>query len=170
MVDASTSNVEFVEATRWLDATQQQAWRALLVLAHRGLPQLERTLKAHGVLVVHYQILVALSEAPNDTMRLSDLADAANVSQSRLTHRLRTLLDRGDVTITADTDDRRGKHATLTPTGRRRLEALAPLHVDDVRRLIFDHLDGPETEAFAHALSKIATALCDHDDFLPDRL
>lgn len=159
-----------VTDTRWLDATQQQAWRALLVVVNRGLPQLERTLKAHGLLVVHYSILVALSQAPNDTMRLSDLADAANVSQSRLTHRLRTLIDRGDVTITADTDDRRGKHATLTPPGRERLEALAPLHVEDVRRLIFDHLDGPETEALAHALSKIATALCDHDDFLPDRL
>jgi hypothetical protein len=36
--------------------------------------------------------------------------------------------------IAADTDDRRGKHAPLTPRGRQRLEALAPLHVDDVRR------------------------------------
>jgi DNA-binding MarR family transcriptional regulator len=103
-------------------------------------------------------------------MRLCDLADAANVSQSRLSHRLRTLVERGDVAITADTDDRRGKHATLTIAGRRRLEELAPRHVEDVRRVVFDHLDEPETEALAQALSKVASALCDHDDFLPHRL
>ena len=159
-----------VTDTRWLDDSQQRAWRAFLVIVNRGLPQLERTLKQHGLLVVHYSILVALSAAPDDTMRLSDLADRANVSQSRLTHRLRTLVSRGDVSITADTDDRRGKHATLTAAGRRRLETVAPLHVEDVRRIFFDHLDGPETEAVASALAKVAAALCDHEDFLPNRL
>ncbi|MFK8025554.1 MAG: MarR family winged helix-turn-helix transcriptional regulator [Ilumatobacter sp.] len=154
---------------RWLDATQQQAWRALLVLVNRGLPQLDRTLRSEGLLVVHYSILVALSEAPNDTMRLSELADSANVSQSRLTHRLRTLVERGAVSIVADVDDRRSKHATLTPAGRRSVEEIAPRHVDDVQCLVFDHLDGPETEALANALSKVAAALCDHDHFLGHR-
>lgn len=156
--------------TPWLDDTEQQAWRALLVFVNRGLPELERTLKEHGLLVVHYSILVALSGAPNDTMRLSELADAANVSQSRLTHRLRTLVDRGDVVISADTDDRRGKHATLTAGGRTHLETVAPLHVEDVRRVLFDHLDESDTDALATALSKVAAALCDHECFLPSRL
>ena len=57
-------------------------------------------MKQHGLLTVHYSILVALSAAPDDTMRLSELAERANVSQSRLTHRLRTLVGRGDVSIT----------------------------------------------------------------------
>lgn len=156
--------------TRWLDDDQQQAWRAFLVIVNRGLPELERTLKEHDLLVVHYSILVALSAAPDDTMRLSDLADAANVSQSRLTHRLRTLVDRCDVEITADADDRRGKHATLTPAGRARLEAIAPLHAEDVQQLFFDHLEPDETAALAHALSKVAAVLCDHEAFLPSRL
>lgn len=156
--------------TRWLNDDQQQAWRAFLVLVNRGLPELERTLKTHDLLVVHYSILVALSEATDETMRLSDLADAANLSQSRLTHRLRTLVERGDVTIELDSEDRRGKHATLTNIGRRRLESVAPVHVDDVRRLVFDHLDQAETECLARALSKIANSLCEHEDFVPNRL
>jgi DNA-binding MarR family transcriptional regulator len=156
--------------TRWLDETQQQAWRAFLVLVNRGLPELERTLKEHDLLAVHYSILVALSGATNDTMRLSDLADAANLSQSRLTHRLRRLTERGDVAIEADTEDRRGKHATLTPAGRRRLESVAPLHAEDVQRLVFDHLDPTETECLARALSKVAGNLCEHEHFIPDRL
>lgn len=152
---------------RWLDDSQQRAWRAFLVIVNRGLPQLERTMKQHGLLTVHYSILVALSAAPDDTMRLSELAERANVSQSRLTHRLRTLVGRGDVSITGDVDDRRGKHATLTAAGRRRLETVAPLHVEDVRRIFFDHLDRSETEALAAALAKVAGALCDDPDFMP---
>lgn len=155
---------------RWLDDTEQQAWRALLVFVNRGLPRLERTLKEHGLLVVHYSILVALSSAPDDTSRLSELADAANLSQSRLTHRLRTLTERGDIEITADADDGRGKNATLTRRGRRLLERVAPVHVAGVRNLVFDRLDASETEALARAMSKVAAGLCEHENFAPHRL
>ena len=154
---------------RWLDETQQQAWRALLVLVNRGLPQIERSLKEQGLLVVHYSILVALSSAPDDTMRLTELADAANLSPSRLTHRLKTMIERGHVEITADEEDGRGKNATLTRSGRQLLERVAPIHAEDVQRLVFDHLDADETAAFADALSKIAHTLCDHEAFLPTR-
>ena len=154
---------------RWLDETQQQAWRGLLVFVNRGLPRIERTLKEQGLLVVHYSILVALSSAPDDTMRLSELADAANLSQSRLTHRLKTMIERGHVEITADEEDRRGKNATLTRSGRRLLEHVAPIHAEDVQRLVFDHLDANETAAFAEALSKNAHPLCDHEAFSPTR-
>lgn len=154
---------------RWLDETQQQAWRAFMVLVNRGMPELDRTLKEHDLLGVHYGILVALSEAPERTMRLSDLADAANLSQSRLTHRLRTLVDHGDIAIVADPEDGRGKNATLTASGFERLAKVAPLHADDVLRLIFDHLDPEETEALAKALAKVAHSMCDHDHFVPDR-
>lgn len=153
--------------TRWLDETQQQAWQGLLVLMNRGFPAIERTLKEHDLLAVHYSILVALSVAPEHTLRLSGLADIANLSQSRLTHRLRTLTDRGDVTIEADSTDRRGKNATLTDTGLRRLESVAPVHVEDVQRLVFDRLDPDETECLARAMSKIAGGLCDHPQFAP---
>jgi DNA-binding MarR family transcriptional regulator len=153
---------------RWLDETQQLAWRALLVMVNRAMPELERSLKEHDLLVVHYSIFVALSAAPDDTMRLSDLADTANLSQSRLTHRLRTLVERGDVAIEPDPNDGRGKTASLTKAGRRRLEAVAPVHVEDVQRLFFDPIDPAETECLARALSKMAAGLCDHEHFLPN--
>jgi DNA-binding MarR family transcriptional regulator len=145
---------------RWLDDTQQEAWRALLALVNRGLPQLEHTFKAHGLLAVHYSILVGLSESADDTMRLSDLADAANVSQSRLTHRLRTLVDRNIVAVAADSADGRGKNATLTASGRQLLESLAPSHAEDVQRMIFDYLTATETANISTGLSKVAAHLC----------
>ncbi len=165
MIDSSSKVRHVGEPTEWLDDQQQLAWRALLVVVNRAMPRIERTLKEHGLLSIQYGILVALSEAPDSTRRLSDLADDANMSQSRLSHRLRDLVEHGDVEVSTDGDDRRAKNATLTSSGRRRLEALAPLHVEDVRRLLFDHLDRRQTAAFADALSSIAAGLCTHEEF-----
>ncbi|MEM9040195.1 MAG: MarR family transcriptional regulator [Actinomycetota bacterium] len=156
-------------APRWLDATQQTAWRGLLAIVSRAFPEFERTLKAHDLLTVHYQIFAALSEAPDRTLRLSELADGADMSQSRLTHRIRVLVERGEVAITADPDDRRAKNATLTDAGMTRLETIAPLHVEDVQRLIFDPLTPEQTTALADAMSTIGDHICQHPEYLNPR-
>lgn len=154
-----------MDEPRWLDDTQQRAWQGLLVVFQRALPEMERTFKANDLLAVQYGILVALADAPGRSLRLTELADMANTSQSRLTHRLRTLVSRGDVEISGDPDDGRAKHATLTDAGEQRLERLAPAHARDVLRLIFDPLNTEQTTALADALSTIAAGLCDHELF-----
>ncbi len=150
----------------WLNASEAQAWRGLLTIMQRAFPEIERDLRCHDMLAVHYHIFVTLSEAPDRTMRLSDLADSANLSQSRLTHRLRTLVERGEIEIKQDPDDGRAKQATLTDAGYVRLEAVAPHHVATVRRLIFDHLSPTQTVALADALAPVANSLCDHPEYL----
>lgn len=135
----------------------------------RAFPEMERTLKAHDLLSVHYHIFAVLSGAPDQTLRLSELADSANMSQSRLTHRLRVLVERGEIDICEDPDDRRAKNATLTAAGRKRLENLAPIHIEDVQRLIFDPLTPDQTTALADAMSTIADHLSQHPEFLNPR-
>ena len=166
MIDASTSNLEFVTEPRWLDDTQQVAWRSLLAIANRALPEIERSLKAHDLLGVHYHIFVELSDAPARTLRLGELADSANLSQSRLTHRLRVLVERGEIEVSEDPGDRRVKNATLTDAGYERLVAIAPHHADDVLRLLFDPLTDTQTAALADAASTIAATLCEHPEYL----
>jgi DNA-binding MarR family transcriptional regulator len=146
---------------RWLDEVQQQAWQGLLCFINRGLPEIERTLKQDDLLVVHYSILVTLSAAADRTLRLSELADVANLSQSRLTHRMRTLVERGYVVIAPDPDDGRAKNATLTAAGFGWLETVAPRHVEDLQRLLFDHLDAEQTRAVADGFGKVADSLCE---------
>ncbi|MEM8708277.1 MAG: winged helix DNA-binding protein [Actinomycetota bacterium] len=155
--------------TKWLDAHEEQAWRSLLAVINRLLPELERTLRDHDLLAVHYTVLVALSEAPERTLRLSQLADAANCSMSRLSHRIRTLTERGDVEIAPDPDDGRAKNATLTDAGLARLAAAAPDHVADVRRLFFDHLTAAQSRALADALGTVAKGLCADPQLLNPR-
>ncbi len=155
------------EDVRWLDADEAVAWRALLTVAQRAFPEIERDLRTnHDMLGVHYHILVSLSEAPDRTLRLTDLADSADLSPSRLTHRLKVLIERGEVEINDDPDDGRAKRATLTDDGFRRLEAAAPAHVATVRRLIFDHLTPDQSRALGDALEPVASALGDHPEYL----
>ena len=58
-------------------------------------------------LVAREQIrhLLAAYTWAGDRGRLSELADMANTSQSRLSHRLRKLVERGDVSIADDPTD-----------------------------------------------------------------
>lgn len=158
-----------VPEPRWLNDDQAVAWRGLLAVINRAFPEIERTLKTHGLMAVHYTILVALSEAPDRSMGLGALADAANLSQSRLTHRIKTLVEAGDVVVAPDPDDGRAKVARLTASGFARLEGVAPAHVEDVQRLVFDHLDEDQTEALADALCTVAEALCRHPEYLNPR-
>lgn len=139
----------------------------MLTINQRAFPEIERDLRTnHGLLGVHYHIMVTLSEAPEGAMRLTELADSADLSQSRLTHRLKTLIGRGDVVVNEDPDDRRAKQATLTTKGWDRLKSIAPDHVETVRRLIFDHLSSAQTKAAAAALGPVAEALCCHPEYL----
>ena len=64
------------EGTRWLDAEEQQAWRAWLYSAQLLLDRLDRELThATGISHAYYEILVALSETEGRMMRMSELAD-----------------------------------------------------------------------------------------------
>jgi|FLOH01.1.fsa_nt_gi DNA-binding MarR family transcriptional regulator len=150
---------------RWLNETQKVAWLGLIVIVNRAFPEIERSLKVDGLLAVQYGILVALADAPDHTLTLSALADTANTSQSRLTHRLRDLVASADIVVADDSDDRRIKNATLTAAGHQRLIDAAASHVETVQRVIFDLLSPKQTAELADALSRIAANQCDHKEF-----
>ena len=127
--------------TRWLDEEQQQAWRAFL----DAVQVLQRGLEAQlqdeaGMPHGYYELLVRLSEAPDRTLRMSALADAAVSSRSRLSHAVAQLEQRGWVRREPCPQDRRGQLAVLTDEGFRALAAAAPGHVEAVRRLLVDRL------------------------------
>ena len=146
--------------TRWLNDTEQRAWRALITLMMVELPKLEPSFREHDLLHVEYGLLVALSEAPDDALRMSELAEAANVSQSRLSHRMRRLVERGLIDQRPCTDDGRVTYAALTEAGRALIEEVAPQHVEDVRAIVFDALTDDQTTALADALETIVTHSC----------
>jgi DNA-binding MarR family transcriptional regulator len=143
---------------RWLDDTERQAWLSLLAVVLVGMPELERTFRPHGLVHVEYGLLAALNEAEGGR-RLSDLAGSMSMSPSRLSHRLRKLVDLGYVQVSGSECDGRVSIAQVTAAGRELVARLAPDHVRDVRRIIFDHLEPGQVAALADALGAVANNL-----------
>src|SRR3954462_14976075 len=123
---------------RWLDEEQQRTWRAWLTVSEL----LPRTLDAQlqrdaGLSHAAYVVLAMLSESPSRSRRMSDLARRANQSQSRLSHTVARLEDRGWVRRERAVDDGRGNLAVLTDEGWDVVRSVAPGHVDAVRDAVF---------------------------------
>ena len=71
----------------WLSDEQQAAWRPFVGLLLRLPAALDAQLqKDAGITQFDYLVLSGLSEAPNRTLRMSELAARANSSLSRLSH------------------------------------------------------------------------------------
>lgn len=132
---------------RWLSESEQRTWRAYLAATRLVLEELDRELQRDaGLPHGYYVILVALSEAPDRRLRMTELARVTGSSPSRLSHAVTRLEESGWVRREPCSDDRRGAFAGLTDAGLAALEAAAPGHVDGVRRHLFDRLTPAQVE------------------------
>lgn len=126
---------------RWLDEHEQRTWRTFLAATRAMFEELDRQLQRDsGMPLAYYEILVRLSEAPDWTLRMSELAHLAGSSPSRLSHAVTSLEAKGWVCRTECPTDRRGLYAVLTEDGFAALTEAAPGHVETVRRILFDAL------------------------------
>lgn len=144
----------------WLDTDEQRAWRAYIDGNHRLMDRLNRDLQqAHGLSLAEYRILVLLSEAPDGSLRMSDLADGVLSSRSRLTHQIRRMEGASMVVRSSCAEDGRGVLATLTDEGRRRLTEAAPTHVAGVRRNLVDLLTRTQIRTLSEIFTKVEAAV-----------
>jgi DNA-binding MarR family transcriptional regulator len=135
---------------------EQKAWRAYLNANILLTETLDRQLQRDsGLTHGYYEILVRLSEAPDRTLRMSQLAEASQSSRSRLSHAVARLEERGWLRREVCPTDRRGQLAVLTAEGFAALEAAAPGHVEAVREALFD----PLTPAQVRQLREISEAV-----------
>jgi DNA-binding MarR family transcriptional regulator len=126
---------------QWLDDEEMRAWRGLVEVYADLQAALEADLvSGFGIDGGDYGVLVNLSEAPDQRLRMCDLAARLHLSPSGLTRRLDGLVKAGYVARQPSEHDRRVTLAVLTDAGRATLEAAAPVHVAGVRANFVDHL------------------------------
>jgi DNA-binding MarR family transcriptional regulator len=144
---------------RWLDDDERHLWLSWIFASRLLWGEIERDLQRDSEIPYgYYELLVMLSAAPNRTLRMSELADATQSSRSRLSHAIARLEESGWVRRDRCGEDRRGAFAVLTDKGFAALEAAAPMHVESVRRHLFDQLS-PEQQ---RELTEICDRLLDH--------
>ncbi len=144
---------------RWLSEAEMAAWLPLVRLVTLLPQRLDRQLREDaGIGHVYYQVLAMLSQAPDQQLRMSGLAGLTATSPSRLSHAVATLEDRGWVTRCPAETDGRGQLTRLTAAGRAAVEQVAPGHVAEVHRLVFDRLTPDEVDLLAGIATKLLDA------------
>lgn len=142
-----------------LTPEEEAAWRALgrAVLVIPRLLDAD-LLESQGLNVTEYSVLMNLSEAPDRSLRMSELANYVSITVSGLTRVIERLARQGLVERVRAESDGRGQVAVLTDAGLARLKHAWPTHLASVRRHVMDHLSGIDLVAFADAVSSIAYA------------
>jgi len=153
-----------VARVKRLNPDEEALWRALMRIVLTLPRQLDSDLvRSTGLGASEYKVLMNLSEAPDRTLRMAVLANAAGLSPSRTTRVVDSLESRGLVTKRSSSEDRRSFLARLTPKGLTRLKSAWPTHLESARRRVFDHIDGTAVPQIAQALRGVAARLDDQD-------
>ncbi len=143
------------EPTRWLDDKEQLSWRAFLRASYLLMEALDRDLAEFGLRMSEWEILVLLSEAPQQRQRMSVLADMVVQSRSRLTHAAKRLESVGVVQRNPVRGDGRGVELALTAEGAELVTRIAPRHVQGVRRRLVDLMSAQEMEMLGAVMRRV---------------
>ncbi|MEV6772171.1 MarR family transcriptional regulator [Nocardia sp. NPDC051030] len=144
---------------KWLNRREMATWQGFLAAGALVGREVEQQLKREGLSHAQYEVLVRLAAAPQGRVRMTELADALFTSKSGLSYQI-TQLEKSDlVRREAVPDDVRGVIAILTDAGRKRLEQIAPGHVDIVRRVLIDVLTPEQQRVIADGLGEVARRL-----------
>lgn len=143
-----------MDAVKWLDIEEQAAWRMVLEFCGRTIEGADVDVAGFGLTGADFEVLVHLSEAEGNGLRMSELASRVLISRSRLTYRVDRMEERGLVVRESCETDRRGFIARLTPAGHELLREAAPSHVSGVRERLVDRLDRDEFIALGRLVAK----------------
>jgi DNA-binding MarR family transcriptional regulator len=141
-----------------LDRDEEAAWRAIA----RAVLVVPRTLDADllagcGLSLAEYIVLVDLSEAPGNSMRMYELVVESTLTPSGVTRLIERMERQGLVKREQAAGDARGMTSTLTEAGLERLREAYPHALASVRANVMDHLDGFDLAALAKAVGKFGT-------------
>jgi DNA-binding MarR family transcriptional regulator len=155
--------------TRWLSSEQQAAWRAYIVGTTLLMDTLDRELRhAHGVSLAEYEVLVRLSESPDRSLRMAQIAESMRHSRSRVTHTVTRMEKAGLVTRCAAAGDGRGVQARMTEKGWDLLVRAAPTHVSGVRRHFVDQATDEQFEVLGTVMNAVSDRLLAGDPEFTD--
>jgi DNA-binding MarR family transcriptional regulator len=136
-----------VTAPQWLDDEQQQTWRAWLDVNAALFARISRELQArNGLSLQDYDVLVALTDVPEGSVRMRDLGVKLQWEKSRLSKHLARMAARGLVARRECHDDRRGAFVELTDEGLAAIRAAAPDHAALVKDVFFGGLSREQVQ------------------------
>jgi DNA-binding MarR family transcriptional regulator len=135
------------------------AWRSLLEVHATVVELLSRELEDQRELPLGwYDVLLTLDQAPEQRLRMQELAQSVLLSKSGLTRLIDRMEAEGLVRRERCPSDRRGAFAVLTPEGRSTFRRAAPVHLRGIQEHFASHLDDDEAATLYDALARVTAA------------
>ena len=145
-----------------LSAAERGAWRGFLRVHAELVAELDAELVArHHLPLAHYEVLLALHDAPESRLRMAELAESVLLSRSGMTRLCDRLVRDGLVSRCAAPGDARGAYAVITDAGRERFLAARATHLAGVRRRFTDRFDDEELAILAGAWNRVLPGAAD---------
>jgi DNA-binding MarR family transcriptional regulator len=141
-----------------LDEQELRAWRGMLQVHAAVTQELDAEMRAeHGLSLSSYEVLMFVSDAVDERMRMADIAERVLLSRSGLTRLIDRLVAHGFVERCACADDGRGAYAQLTDAGHEKIHAARRTHLAGVRRLFLHRLSGDDQRALGDVWDRVLT-------------
>ncbi len=139
-----------------LDEAGLAAWEAFIFAHAAVVGRIEReTSRADIVSLTWYDVLVALANAPQQRLRLNELAERVVLSRSGLTRLLDRIEKAGLIRREPAPGDRRGTFAVLTREGAWAQHQTWPYYAAGIAQHFSQYLSEQEKRVLATALRRV---------------
>lgn len=143
-----------------LTGEDQATWRSYLHAARLLFEELDRRLDdSTGLSLPDYTLLARLRDAGDEGLRMSELAESAVFSRSRISHAISRLENQGWVERRSCPTDRRGSFAALTAAGSDKFAEAEPVHSAVIKEHLLGSIDHTDAESFRRVTDQIGSSL-----------
>ena len=142
-------NTAHSESIQWLSPQEREGWLFISSIIFSLTATGNQLQSEAGISFVEYMVLAMLSESKDHSLTMTELAITTNTLPARLSRVVARLEKDGYVRRSLSAEDRRVSICHLLPAGEQKVQEVAPGHVSEVRRQIFDHLTPEQVEHLA---------------------
>ena len=108
-----------------------------------------------------YEMLATVADAPEQRMKMGELAEALVITRGGLTKLLDRLIKAGLMERTFCETDRRVSYATLLPAGSDLLEEMRPVVVAELKSSFAANLTPAQAKDLRETLDRVRSSACD---------
>jgi DNA-binding MarR family transcriptional regulator len=148
-------------APRSTGSPHGEAWGALTRTHSAIVGRLQEALAAADFPPLPwYEVLAAVAEAPEQRLKMGDLAEALVITRGGLTKLVDRLVKAGLMERTFCDTDRRISYATLTPAGADLLDEMRPVVVAELKVTFAANLTAPQARDLRETLDRVRSSAC----------
>lgn len=107
-----------------------------------------------------YEVLATVADAPEQRMKMGELAEAMVITRGGLTKLVDRLIKAGLMERTFCKTDRRVSYATLLPAGQALLEEMRPVVVAELQTAFAVNLSDDEADELRRMLEQVRSSAC----------